>query len=574
MKQFLNLDIGRVRGVRDLLTLNNSYGFWIILFYIILILSPGLAAAGITTDVDPVKVQLGEPFRLTITMDDAQSEGVPDLTILQKDFTISSTERSSSYTIVNGQAHSVSQWSVLLLPKKTGVLTIPSIQIGKQQSDVTTIEVTGASTSTGSNQANNLDNQVMLKTDISQEKPFVNQQVIYTVRLYNSQRLLDAEYQPPRVENALLIPLGDGRRYQTFEEGKNYHVEEQRYAVFPQKSGELELIPPTFNAIIYDVVPRRVSLRGQQIKLTVKSMPSNVASNHWLPAKQINLTEEFDKNNNNFLQGSTLVRMVTLEATGVPGELLPSLNFASDKNFNVYPEKPIFNNVIKQQEIMDTMTVKVTYLLNTSGPITIPELKLPWFNTVTGKEEIASLPARSIDVEPKQTSIDSQPVPSKESSQVGNNLTQEAQMQPLQSEQKSSFWVWFLAGGFALAWLITIVLWLFSTGKLSRGDKRSALKDLKNACAKDDPKGAQVAIMAWADLQWPDDKLLNLSDVGTRANDFQLKKQLHLLSEAIYSEEKKHSWHGNDLWRSVINYRAKKPSYTNKGNGLPPINPT
>lgn len=63
----------------------------------------------------------------------------------------------------------------------------------------------------------------------------MNQQIIYKVTLYNSKHLLDADYQGPQVENALLIPLGQEKRYQTQKNNINYLVEEQNYAIFPQK---------------------------------------------------------------------------------------------------------------------------------------------------------------------------------------------------------------------------------------------------------------------------------------------------------------------------------------------------
>ena len=73
----------------------------------------GAVNAAVITQVDPPSVQFGETFHLTLTIDDAQTRGMPDLTPLQHDFIIMGTERSMKYTIVNGQANSVSQWSVL-----------------------------------------------------------------------------------------------------------------------------------------------------------------------------------------------------------------------------------------------------------------------------------------------------------------------------------------------------------------------------------------------------------------------------------------------------------------------------
>ncbi|AHE68323.1 hypothetical protein Loa_02793 [Legionella oakridgensis ATCC 33761 = DSM 21215] len=197
---------------------------------------PVMVLAAITVQVEPGKVQMGDTIQLILTTDDAQSGGVPDLTPLQKDFRIVGTERSMNYTFINGQSQSSSRWTVLLIAKKSGILPIPALQIGREQSPATQVEVTNEPTTsfdTGSQAS--VQDEVMLKTEVNENNPYISQQVIYTVRLYNSGRLLDAEYQPPKAENALLIALGDADRYQTVENGRTYVIEEQRYAVFPQK---------------------------------------------------------------------------------------------------------------------------------------------------------------------------------------------------------------------------------------------------------------------------------------------------------------------------------------------------
>ena len=46
----------------------------------------GLALATVVVQVDNPRVQLGQPFRLHITVNGTQTNSVPDLTPLQKDF--------------------------------------------------------------------------------------------------------------------------------------------------------------------------------------------------------------------------------------------------------------------------------------------------------------------------------------------------------------------------------------------------------------------------------------------------------------------------------------------------------
>lgn len=79
-------------------------------------------------------------------MDGDEADSVPDLTPLQEDFNIDGTERSMNYTVINGQAHSLSQWIILVTPKKTGVVEIPALQVGSEKTQPATIEVSQEST--------------------------------------------------------------------------------------------------------------------------------------------------------------------------------------------------------------------------------------------------------------------------------------------------------------------------------------------------------------------------------------------------------------------------------------------
>ncbi len=360
-----------------------------------------LIHAQISLRVDPSQVAIGEEFKLILTQDDPQNGGVPDLTVLQSDFVILGTERHVSYSIINGQTQSASQWIVSLEAKKSGILTIPAIRVGADQSSPVTINVQANSTNQ-TNQDPQLDSSdaqdVQLTSNVDEKKPYVNQQILYTVKLYNSKRLLDADYQGPQVENALLIPLGDAKRYQTVQNNTNYVVEEQSYAIFPQKSGPLQIKSASFSALIYDINPQKVKAQDKPIDLTVQPIPKDYKGKDWLPAKKITLTEQYENTNQTIEQGSTITRTVTLEGVALPAQLLPMLHFEETDAFNVYPEKGKEQNKVIQGELVGSTDIKVTYLFNKAGKVIIPELKISWFNTETGKEEVAMLPPRSFEI--------------------------------------------------------------------------------------------------------------------------------------------------------------------------------
>lgn len=532
-----------------------------------------LGFATITVQLDKSQVQEGETFRLILTLEGAQTNHLPDLTPLQKDFTIVGTQRSMNYSLVNGRAESINQWLILLTPKKTGKLVIPPIQIGQEKTTASTVDVTEQASSPSDSTDVDQQKAVMLRTEVSDENPYINQQVIYTVKLYSgSQRFVNASYQPPQVDDSLMIPLGEGRRYQTSENGQMYVVDEQQYAIFPQKSGNLNISPPSFRAVIYDDMPTQVNERAKQTVLNVQPVPAQFSGKNWLPAKHVSLNETFDNNESSLQQGSTIVRTVTLQAIGVPAQLLPSLDFGNNIEFSVYPEKPVERNTLQQPDLVGATTVKVTYLFNKAGQITIPELKLTWFNTTTGKEEIASLPAHTLQITgaSSQQQIPSQAKPTAQETKTTPVAKATNNKEPLALTSSTNV-AWWLVGGLLVVWLLTVALWLYSrrTHPKPQNNKQIAHR-LKKACLQNDAPATRDALLQWARLQWPHANLLNLMDIEKIVEVDVLKQRIKELSQALYHHNTNGSWQGKELWDCVSVFKHDNKSI-NKDKRLPPI---
>ena len=520
------------------------------------------AYATVSIEIEPNRVALGETFRMTLTQDDTQSNALPDLIPLEQDFNIVGTERRMSYTVVNGQAKSFSQWSILLVAQKTGMLTIPAIKIGQQSSAPTQIEVTNAATSRTKSISKESED-VLLIGEASSTEPFLNEQVIYTVKLFNRRQLIDAVYQAPTVEDALLIPLGKGRHARTSLNGESYSIEEQKYAIFPQKSGTLVIHPPTLTALVYDEIPRQVKVKGKAIQLTVKPMPAS--SKTWLPAKQVSLTEQYDETGPTFLQGQTIERTINLEATAVPAQLLPKLTFKKNGAFNVYTGKPDIRNVFKNGELIGTSKIKVTYLLNKPGQIIIPELKVTWFNTLTGQEEISTLPEHTVTVDAKAGFISEKP------KEYSAKIKQQTTLKVSKPSFQLTAWI---VGTLLLAWMIPLLLWwLYKYAFATRRRHRLLMTQLRDACIKNNPTDARMLIMQWAVLHWPGHDFLTLNDVVSKVDDSELKKQLQRLSRVLYRQNERIHWTGKDLWHVIHHYKMTKKRIKIDKNGLPPINP-
>ena len=117
-------------------------------------------------------------------------------------------------------------------------------------------------------------------------------------------------------------------------------------------------------------------------------------------------------------------------------------------------------------------------------------------------------------------------------------------------------------------------MWRFRKSPNGRKrDKQLALRALRKACENNNASHTQVALLRWAACQWPDVDVLNVHQLAKLVHDSTMKKQLSLLSQALYSEERNIQWQGATLWRSVCAYLRAKPTQKGKASDLPPINP-
>lgn len=541
-----------------------------------------VALASVSLELETADVAADETLKVTLTVEGDQAHSIPDLSPLESDFRIIGTQRSMNYTFINGNTRTITQWTLLLMPIKTGKLSIPALRVGTEKTQPQTINV--ASAKSASDDIDRPQESTMLTANVSDFEPYLNQQVIYTVKLYYKQRLLNMEYHPPQIEDALLIPLGTGKHHQEMKHGYMYSVEEQQYAIFPQKEGRLRVQGPSLRAMVekYNGLPQNIAREAKAIDLSVKAIPTNVPEESWLPAKVVMLSEQYDHRKPNLHTGDILTRTVSLEAVGAPGQLLPKLNFVGN-NFSIYPEPPKETSHFRDGNIVGTSTTKVTYLFNQEGKVTLPEIEVKWFNTTSNKVITTILPSRTIEVtasvtQPStasKTHIDKQsgaslPSPVLKNNRIENKDSNQiegiAVLPWLKSQAlRSTTVAWGTAGLLMLLWISTLVLIqfkrkkrqpaaTFATSKKEQAtlyDRRSALKHLKNTCQKNQPKEAQKALMAWARIEYPTKACLTLGELQGYIEDPALKEAIARLSQVLYQGNSVLDWSGDTLWMSL-----------------------
>lgn len=572
----------RVRGAHKCIERYNFHGrdagcgqknwskCWLNIFFICFF-SFSAWAKGIIVELDASQIEVGQQVRLTLTYDPKEAQGMPDLHALQADFTILATEQSTSYTVINGQARSVGQWGIVLEPKHTGMITIPSLRMGALTSDPIQLNV-NPSTHAPVKQSKNrnlpdmdLEDATALSISVDNKKPYLNQEILYKVSLISKHRLIDARYQAPQVEDAILFPLGQGQQYQTTRGGEVYQVEEQIYAIFPQKSGSLKITPPSLHALTYDFSPQPVTLTGDNITLKVQPIPKKMVHREWLPSKLVRLQESYEQSSTKLSQGATIVRNIDLQAQGLVAQLLPEITFPDRADLRIYPGQAERDNRIQQGELWGRYQLKITYVFPTPGTVVIPAIKLPWFNVKTQKLEIAELPAKTYEI----TSLS----PKKKSKPSGSHpkktvlmTKHEHILHPPAWELKPLMLLWMTVAIGILSLLIGLGYWIWTVSKPKRA--------LHAACRANDIERTKQALIAWGRQQWPDRSILHFTDILPFVmEDSPLYRALQEFSRFVYSRKSDSQWQGIALWQAIKKFKLSSPK-KRTGSIIPPINPS
>ncbi len=606
------------------------------LLVLLLLLAAVPSTAAVRASLDRDTAYEGDVFTLTIESDSRSSNQQPDLAPLKKDFEVLGTNTSTQVSIINGRRSDKTQWHIQLQPRRVGQLRIPPIEVDGEKTAAITLEVTEAPQQT----AAQAGQPVFIETEAdSSGKPvYVQQQIPYTVRLYYDDRLQEGELNAPEPENAVIERLGEEKRYNTLRHGRQYHVIERNYVISPEKSGALHIPPANFRGRIAVPQPERqarqsrspmeeflsnspfandpffrdrlraglfggsfanpgqpISIRSRAIDMMIKPRPA-AASQDWLPAEAVNLSDSWTENPPQLKVGEPVSRTITIQTKGLSVSQIPELTIAAPANTRVYPEASEQENRTDGKTIYGVRTRTLTYIPAMQGTLDVPPITINWWNTHDDKPANTTLPAWQFNVLPgvpgkaneAQTSTPVTPQITK--NRTNSESPQEDQHPPatireaLQENQQ-----WLIVGGGALL-LLSLLALAQRTRRQHRANsttdgkavspnaerqdppnRKSVLRDLEQACRANDRDAATRALLNLGHTYWPDDAPRSLGALAARIEKGQA--QIHKLDRSLYAADNT-DWQSAALWDAFRHgLQEKKVTAQTHDDGLKPLYP-
>jgi hypothetical protein len=326
-----------------------------------------------------------------------------DLSSLRKDFEV--VQRSSSREIRSVmqagsglQTTSFVTWALELVPREIGIFTVPPVRVGNVFSQSHTLTVnelpTGAS------------RDIFVEAVVDTETPWVQSQVLMTLKVFQALEIVDGGLDVPEAENLIVERLGDDVRTNEIRDGRQYTVTTRRFALFPQKSGELILKPITLSVSVpadpsrvrgFFSPTRKLTRRTDKIVLSVKPR-ANTDSAWWLPARAVQLDSQWIGDVSTATVDEPLTRTIVLRASGVTDSQLPEISIPAIEGASLYAEEPERKLGANQLGLLSELTIKWAVIPQRAGELLLPSVSVDWFNTSTGNVETAVLPAEKITV--------------------------------------------------------------------------------------------------------------------------------------------------------------------------------
>jgi hypothetical protein len=211
----------------------------------------------------------------------------------------------------------------------------------------------------------------------------------------------------PQIDGAMVRPLGDAEHTSTQRDGRPYGMIEQRFVIFPERSGDLTIPPASVSGSInvrsgggYSGRRIGIDVSSETIVVPVLPVPASYPKDAaWLPATAVDLMEDWpDEPQRGLTVGIPSQRTVIARADGNVASAIPPLTPAMPRSIKTYPESPSLNEVQTVAGMIGTRAETMSLVAMAPGRITLPAVQVVWWDTVNDTVMTATLPAHDVAI--------------------------------------------------------------------------------------------------------------------------------------------------------------------------------
>ncbi len=519
------------------------------------------AQADIASTITPSAIDELDTARLVLRVDGASQPVELDRSPLEKAFEVLGVSTSTHFQSINGEEQRHVEYHIDLRPKRVGLLDIPPLRIGGEWSRPLQLKVNALSEEI----REAVSSLVFFEVELSPNPVRVQAQTVLTRQLLYTSGVQPYGNLPaaPQLADALVVVLENDKTSNVLRNGRSYRMHEQRYAIFPEKSGPLSIA----KASIMSAVRLRTRNAGRrsavpvstpEIILEVLPIPAEYpATKPWLPATEVSISEAWQPENPSFRVGEPLLRTIQIKVLGNRGSSVPPLNLdLPAQSFKQYPEPTRFEDDHSPSHLHGIRREAHSIIPIYPGEAVLPGLSLTWWDTVNERVEEAVLPQRLVRIlgEPPASA----PALQSEPTGTAPNSTEVEEMGGADWALRDyTAWLLALCSVGLIGWAAASMVRRANRRAQARAPKddpfstkavRRSWKAFERACRSQDVKSQRDAWLNHLSVLWR----TSVADTLARVkNSPDAKKLLDRLNQAVYGSAPTLAISGDELLHST-----------------------
>jgi hypothetical protein len=384
------------------------------LFQFMLISFPAMADVSVSIRLDREEATIADSISMVVSIAGARkSDSLPVLKGME-DFYVTQGRTSSRFEVINGQVNSGIDYTFFLQPKKTGTFEIGPVEVTVDEktyrSNMATLTVVKQPESSGVDRG-----PLFLTAGLSSTKVYVEEQSIYTLKLYHQTRVSNISLELPEIEHLTFRQLGKPIEYRSFYNGLSYDVVEVRYALISSEEGTCGIEPSRMKMTVAQPgrrssgsffddpffsfsTGRSVTLASEPLELNVLPLPDKGK-----PFDFSGLVGSFEINSklepNTIKAGESATLTVLVNGRGNV-DRIPDLKCPEPDHIKVYADEPVLKIKEDAKGLSGSKTMKWALVPEKEGRYQIPPLSLSFFDTKTHRYRKIETSRLSISVLP------------------------------------------------------------------------------------------------------------------------------------------------------------------------------
>lgn len=244
-----------------------------------------------------------------------------------------------------------------------------------------------------------LEDLINLTAQLKRNVVYPQTEAEYVLTVESSADVHFTRVNPPSADAVTVRRAGQDHEYY-FVGDDEFRISTYRFFLSTEQIGQfsVEGASLTHVAVNDDGTRRRVRNRSNAVTLEGRPIPDNYKG-RWLPSNKVTLEQYWSTGASAFQVGDSITRTLTLSIDGSNIDSFPELTVDYPDSVNVYSEQPKF----KAYDGGMSMTLRQVVVPRTEGLLEIPGIAIPWFDTGSNHNAVASIEGLGLNIIPNQT---------------------------------------------------------------------------------------------------------------------------------------------------------------------------